>query len=165
MLSGMVFRSERLGDEARIRAVLESAFPGPGEADLVERLRVDGDAAISMVAADGSDIVGHLMLSRMRAPFPALGLAPVAVRPDRQRRGIGSRLVRAALAEAATGAWRAVFVLGDPAWYGGFGFDPRLAADFGSPYAGRHFMVLSLGGPLPMRCGAVDYPPAFQRLE
>ncbi len=157
--------TEQACDEAAVRAVLEAAFPGPGEADLVERLRGDGDAVLALVAAEGADIVGHLMLSRMRAPFPALGLAPVAARPDRQWRGIGSRLVQAALAEAATGDWRAVFVLGAPRWYGRFGFDPRLAAGFASAHAGPHFMALALGGPLPERRGAVDYPPAFRRLS
>jgi putative acetyltransferase len=54
--------------------------------------------------------------------------------------------------------------LGDGAFYGRFGFRPELAAGFGTPYAGPHFMALALNGELPAKDGPVDYAPAFERL-
>lgn len=153
-----MIRPEAPGDAAAVSALLTRAFGGPAEADLVDRLRADGDAAISLVA-DRGGVCGHVLLSPMVAPFPALALAPLAVAPERQRQGIGAALVTAALAAAAE--WRAVFVLGDPAYYGRFGFDAALAAGFDSPYAGPHLMVRPLGGPLPARAGAIRHAPAF----
>ncbi|QCI66943.1 GNAT family N-acetyltransferase [Phreatobacter stygius] len=160
----MIIRPEQPADAAAIRRVLEAAFPGPDEANLVEELRADGDAVIALVSVDAADIVGHVMFSPMAAPFRALGLGPVAVAPDRQRSGIGDSLIRQGLAEAKAADWQGVFVLGDPAYYRRFGFDPALAQGFASPYAGPHLMALALGGPLPATNGRVDYAPAFGRL-
>jgi putative acetyltransferase len=101
----------------------------------------------------------------MAAPFRALGLGPIAVRPDRQRRGIARRLIEAGLARAAADGWQAVFLLGNPAFYERFGFSVALAAGFSSPYVGPHFMVRPLGDePLPTLAGRVEYAPAFGRL-
>lgn len=157
----MIVRDEHPGDCADIHRVVTAAFGRDDEARLVDRLRDGGGGVISLVACEGPRIVGHAMLSRMAAPFPALGLAPVSVAPARQRRGIGSALVRRALGQAAEAGWRGVFVLGDPAWYRRFGFDPALAGGFSCPYAGPHLMALALAGRLPVRHGAVDYAPAF----
>ena len=81
-------------------------------------------------------VVGHVLLSRLVSPPGALALAPLAVLPDRQRRGVGSALVRAALARAREGGGAAAFVLGDPAYYGRFGFSAEAARGYASPYAG-----------------------------
>lgn len=89
----MVIRNEKPRD----RAVIEAAFARPEEADLVDRLREDGDREVALVAVEGCRIVGYVLFSRMRAPFRALGLAPVAVVPDRQRSGGGSGLIHAGL--------------------------------------------------------------------
>lgn len=160
----MHLRDEQPADRAAIRAVVEAAFGQAAEADLVDRLRQDGDGAISLVAVERDVVIGHVLLSRMQAPFPALGLAPVSVRPDQQRAGVGSALVVEATARARAGGWEAVFVLGDPAFYRRFGFDPQAARGFGSPYAGPHLMVLALSGRLPVAAGRVDYAPAFAAL-
>lgn len=98
----------------------------------------------------------------MTAPFPALGLAPVSVAPSHQRNGIGAALIRAAIT-AATDA-RAIFVLGEPDYYGRFDFDAACARDFASPYAGPYLQVLALGGPLPVTTGRIDHAPAFADL-
>jgi putative acetyltransferase len=160
----MILRDELPADHAAIWQVVHAAFGSAGEADLVDRLRADGDVAVSLVAVEGEAIVGHVLLSRMQAPFRALGLAPVSVRPDRQRSGVGSALVREALARAKAEGFEAVFVLGDPAYYGRFGFDPATAQGFASPYAGPHLMAVALTGPLPVTSGRVDYAPAFAAL-
>lgn len=147
-----------------MRNVIAAAFGRPDEARLVDRLRADGDSVISLVAFDQNEIIGHVLFSRLATPFPALALGPASVAPDRQRKGIGSRLIRAGLERAAKGAWRAVFVLGDPRYYRRFGFDPPLAASFTCRYAGPHLMALPLGGALTRTGGVIEYAAAFASL-
>jgi putative acetyltransferase len=97
----------------------------------------------------------------MRAPFRALGLAPVAVLPEHQRKGFGSVLIREGLKQARLEGWEAVFVVGEPAYYERFGFDVGRAEGFTSPYAGPYLMVLPLSGNLPAHSGSIDYPAPF----
>jgi len=160
----MILREEQPADGAAIRAIVEAAFGQPDEADLVDRLRAAGDSVIALVAEDAGRIVGHVVFSRMEAPFRALGLAPVSVAPDRQKAGIGGRLIRDGLERARQQGWQGVFVLGDPAYYCRFGFNATLAQGFASPYAGPYLMALALAGPLPASKGRVDYAPAFGAL-
>ncbi len=156
----MRIRAEQPTDKAAIHAVVAAAFGQKDEADLVDALRDAGDAVVSLVAMEDDRIIGHVMLSAMRAPFRALGLAPVSVEPGRQSVGLGSALIKAAIRVAREAGYAAIFVLGDQAYYGRFGFDVEAAAGFASPYAGHHFAVLALE-PLPATEGAVDYAPAF----
>jgi putative acetyltransferase len=100
----------------------------------------------------------------MKAPFAALGLAPVAVAEDWRRRGIAARLIERGLTKAREEGWDAVFVLGEPRYYSRFGFSAGLAAGFSSPYAGPRFMALALQDKLPSWVGSVDYAPAFSAL-
>jgi putative acetyltransferase len=156
-------RAETPADRVAVHAVVASAFGQPDEADLVEQLHADGAVFVSLVAEEGGAVVGHVMLSGMQAPFRALGLAPVSVIPGRQGIGVGSALVREAIRMAREAGYAAIFVLGDQAYYGRFGFDMAAARGFASPYAGDHFAVLALE-PLPTTTGAVDYAPAFAAL-
>ena len=158
-------RDEQPKDIAAIRAVVEAAFPLPVEADLVDQLRADGDSVISLVAVDDGQVAGHILFSKLTAPFRALGLAPVSVLPERQNAGIGSRLIRTGLERAALAGWRGVFVLGEPEYYGRFGFDAEAAKGFTSPYAGPYFMALPLNGELPATEGEIGHAPAFAALE
>lgn len=164
----MLIRDEQPGDISAIRQVVEAAFGQAQEAELVDQLRADGDSVISLVAIEDEAVVGHVMFSRMTAPFKALGLAPVSVLPRWQGQGIGSALIRTGLkraaAEAGSKSWQAVFVLGDPAYYRRFGFDPAQASGFISPYAGPHLMVLALKDEVLAREGRIDYAPAFAML-
>ena len=162
-MTSIAIRTETPADRDGIRAVVVDAFGQPDEADLVERLHADGDAVVSLVAVEGADVIAHVMLSRMRAPFRAVGLAPVSVAPARQRKGVGSALIREAIRLAREAGYAAIFVLGDQDYYGRFGFDVEAARGFASPYAGDHFAVLELE-PLSVREGAVDYAPAFAAL-
>ena len=86
----MIIRGEKPADSAAIHELVAAAFQRPDEVVLVDRLRSDGECVISLVAVDGDEIVGYVLLSRMAAPFRALGLGPVSVKPNRQRAGIGS---------------------------------------------------------------------------
>jgi putative acetyltransferase len=163
-------RLEQAGDAAAVRAVLADAFGGPAEADLVDRLRTNDDLVLALVAeVDDRGVVGHIGFPRLTvgAPgggsAPAVGLAPLAVTIDLWNRGIGGALVRRGLALLAERGEQLVFVLGDPAYYGRFGFHAAAAASFVSPYSGPHFMALRLAQTAPSD-GTVRYPSAFAEL-
>jgi putative acetyltransferase len=164
MSESATLRDETAEDHSAIGELLTAAFQRSSEADLVDALRKKGDLVLGCVAAIDGLVVGYAALSRMKAPFPALGLGPVAVAAAYRRKGVASALLRRSLASVSKDCWRAVFVLGDGALYGRFGFQPELAAGFSSPYAGPHFMALALNGALPATEGSVDYAPAFDRL-
>ena len=162
----MIVRLETPGDVTAIRIVEEVAFGRRDEARLVDDLRSGGDALFSLVAVDEGIIAGHAMFSRMKAPFPALALGPVAVLPEYRRTGVASQLIREGIARGEAAGWMAIFVLGDPAFYRHFGFDVGKARGFTSPYAGPHLMVLPIGdSELPITAGPIEYAPAFASLE
>jgi putative acetyltransferase len=161
----MIIRDARPEDGAAIREVVTRAFGREEEAGLVDGLVRDRDAEIALVVESRGVLVGHVLLSRMTAPFRALALAPVSVSPPHQSRGVGSTMVREAIDAARAAGWEAIFVLGAPAYYTRFGFDLALAAGFASPYAGPHFMALALQGPLPVLTGELRHARAFADLE
>jgi len=123
----VTIRPEHPGDYAAVRRVHEAAFPSPAEADLVERLRDGGKAAVSLVAQDETGIVGHIVFSPVSFDPPVtvlgLGLAPMAVLPGNEKHGVGRRLVQNGLAECHALGACLVVVLGDPPYYGRFGFE------------------------------------------
>lgn len=159
----MIVRDAQPDDREDLYALVAAAFGQVEEAELVQALHRDGDAAVSLVAEEDGALLGHVLLSPLSAPFPALALAPLSVVPARQGEGIGSTLTREALARARDLGFVAVFVLGDPAYYGRFGFEAEAAEGFSSPYAGEHFMALALK-PLPTLSGALGHAPAFAAL-
>jgi putative acetyltransferase len=161
-------RPEAPADAPAIRRVLEAAFPTPDEARLVELLRAAGHLLISLVAEEDEVIVGHIAFSPVGIDDAAgeeagVGLAPLAVLPDHQRRGIGSRLVRDGLAACERAGYGFVVVLGEPAFYRRFGFDRADRRGLGNEYgADEHFMALELrGGAIPEGGGMVRYGPEF----
>lgn len=160
----IIICDERADDIAAIHEIVAAAFERDDEASLVDALRNAGDAVISLVAEEQRRVVGHITLSTMSAPFAALALAPVSVVPERQREGIGSALIREAIMRARRHC-DAVFVLGDPHFYGRFGFDVRMASGYTSPYAGPHFMVIALGDTLPAPSGTLLHAAAFTALR
>ena len=158
-------------DSQAIAALLTAAFPTDAEARLVERLVSDGDAAVSLVALAGGEVVGSVVLSRMDVAadgkqLDALGLAPVAVLPHYQRRGIGSLLIRAAIDEARSLGTDIIFLLGEPEYYARFGFSVDAAKPFRSPYSGPYFQALALrSGDQPPSSGTAEYASAFALLS
>ena len=159
----IVVRAEALGDAQGIGSVHLTAFPTADEARLVDRLRADGDCEISLLAIEGTMVVGHVAFSKMQAPFRALSLGPVAVLPQLQRSGIGGALIREGLQQARDAGWQGVFVLGNPFYYERFGFSVSEAAGFSSFYAGPYFMLAPLED-IQVREGRVEYAPAFAAL-
>ena len=161
----IVIRPERAGDEWAIGQLLDAAFAGPEEGQLVGRLRAHGDLVLALVAFDGTRIAGYVAWPRLwietpRDQYKAIALAPLAVDPARQRRGIGLALVHEGLAQLRARGESIVFVLGDPVYYRRFGFSPGAASGYGSTYSGAHFMALALSE-TPAPPGRVRYPAAF----
>ena len=163
----MEIRGRTAADDAAIRQLNDDTFGGHYESRLIEDLRAAGLDAVELVAVENDDIVGHILFSVLattidRQTVPALALAPMAVRPDRQRRGIGSALVRAGLDLARDRDWRAIIVLGHKGYYPRFGFSAALARPLEAPFSGDAFMALELApDALRGEKGRVTYPPAF----
>lgn len=163
----MLVRGEVRGDHASIRTLNRMAFGSDYESALIDRLRADELAAVSLVAVDQDAIVGHIMFSALAVSMDgwavrSAALAPMAVTPARQRQGVGSALVRQGLEAVAAQGYEAVFVLGHPAYYPRFGFNAALAGKLSSPYASDAFMAMELV-PDALRgdVGHVTYPDAF----
>lgn len=161
-------RPQTAADDDAVRRLNSSVFPTPAEADLVERLRAEAEPVISLVADDDGAIVGHILFSPVTltadSSFLALGLAPMAVLPGRQRQGIGSSLLRIGLDECSKLGCRAVFVLGHADYYPRFGFVPAsrfgIASQFEVP--DEVFMALELEpGALAGKAGEMRYHAAF----
>ncbi len=161
----MIIRDEALGDQPAIHEVHARAFRGPAEAKLVDNLRQSGDVVISLLAAGGDRSLGHILLSKLRAPMRALALGPVAVLPDFQRQGIGSALIREGLERARHDGWEAVFVLGDAGYYSRFGFSVEAALGYLSPYSGEHLLMMALGPRDIPSAGQLVYPAPFELLD
>lgn len=174
----VTIRAERPEDVAAIADVVTRAFGQPDEAKLVERIRAADrfDPSLSLVAATRADdaledsIVGHILFSPIvidrggGGRVDALSLAPMAVAPEYQNRGIGTRLVHAGLEAARSTGHRIAIVLGHDHYYPRFGFIPasrhNILPPFDAPDAA--FMALALQpGSLDHAAGVVRYPAAF----
>jgi putative acetyltransferase len=159
----VIIRPAAPDDYAGIHAAVEAAFGQPDEADLIDRLRADGDALVELVAEVSGQIVGHILFSPMQAEPAArfAALAPLAVIPGLQKDGIGSALGFAGIEACRMAGVEAVIVLGHPAYYPRFGFSAEAAKSVKAPFSGPSFMALAL------RPGALDkphtvrYAPAF----
>lgn len=167
MSAAPIIRAETPDDHAAIARVNDAAFGGADESALIARLRDQGLVAHSLVATRDDRVIGHILMSALPTivdgrDIRALALAPVAVTPGDQRRGVGAALIRAAIAAARADNWQAIIVLGHPAYYPRFGFSAALAAKLQSPFSGPAFMALELqNGALAGSRGQVKYPAAF----
>lgn len=165
----LTVRPERRSDTAAIRSVHTAAFGHELEAVLVDALR-DGPSwnpALSLVAELSSEVVGHVLVSDVVcAGRPVLALAPLAVRPDSQRQGIGTALVAAAVEAARATDRGLLLVLGDPAYYARFGFRPSSELGITNPFgaSSSHYGVLPLPAYSPELRGLVEYPSPFASL-
>jgi putative acetyltransferase len=168
-----LLRSAREQDLGALRLLHEAAFGQPAEAGLVAALIAGNHERVSLVAEAANRVVGHVLLTELRltsSPCPpdllalrALSLAPLAVLPEYQRQGIGSRLVQTALEQAREQGWRLVFVVGAPEYYGRCGFRADLAAPFECVYAGPAFMAIALHADAAVE-GTLEYPAPFAAL-
>lgn len=158
---------ESPADVEAIRQVNRLAFGQDEEARLVDALRDGGFVQVSLVAEREGQVVGHILFSDLpiitdSGTVAALALAPMAVLPDFQRKGIGSELVRRGLDACGKQGHRIVIVLGHPEFYRRFGFSSDLARPLQSPFSGASWMARELApGALDGVAGHVEYPPPF----
>ena len=143
-----MIRDRQPADDEAIRRLNDAAFGGTYESQLVADLRAKRLAAIELVSVDGTDVIGHILMSTLDVtvdgkPVRSLALAPMSVQPGRQRQGIGSALVHGALGRAQQQGWQAVIVLGHPGFYPRFGFSAAFARPLASPFSGDAFMALA----------------------
>jgi putative acetyltransferase len=165
----MIIRPEKPGDEAAIGQVVAAALARQQEAELVTRLRDNGDLVLSLVGEDDGKIIGTVAFSRVWIEHdgvrtPGISLAPVAVLPERQRNGTARALIGAGHLRLKMLGEKIVFVLGDPDYYKRFGFSPELARAFSCVYQGDYLQALRLSQDAPTT-GEVIYSPAFSGVE
>jgi putative acetyltransferase len=166
----MRIRAEAPPDFARVQEINRIAFGGDAEARLVGLLREQAAPAVSLVADDDGNVVGHILFTPVSVPGIeglAMGLAPMAVTPLRQRGGIGTALVEAGLERCKELGAVAVVVLGHPEFYPKFGFAPAerfgLKCEYDVP--AEAFMAIELHAhALRGASGTVKYHAAFSQL-
>jgi putative acetyltransferase len=162
----MFIRDEAPADIAAIRTVVIEAFENMPrstltEAAIIDRLRSADALAVSLVALDSAGLVGHVAFSPVlisRRQVDWYGLGPLAVRPDRQRRGIGDALVRSGLKRLQSLGAGGCVLVGEPEYYERFGFRASAQLRFaGVPP--QYFLVLPFGEQVAE--GDVQYHAAF----
>jgi putative acetyltransferase len=175
LTSDLLIRPERVADHAAIEEVVRAAFAGhPDDVALfVERIRASEHFVpeLALVAEDASGVIGHVMLSwvglKSRWRDKILNLTPMSVRPDRQRRGVGTRLIHDVLNRAEAAREPAVMVEGIAQYYPRFGFERASQLGFIAPHPkipDEAFMVKRLSMYRPGLAGRIEYPAAFDVL-
>lgn len=169
----ILIRPETTADFVAIHELNKTAFGQDNEAKLVDLLR-QSDAFIpglSLVAMLDNDIVGHILFTKIKIKgeqgniFNSLALAPMAVQPTLQNRGIGGQLIRHGLKTAKALGYQSVIVLGHEHYYPKFGFVPaekwQIKAPFDVPsnvFMGIELVKDGLKG----ISGTVEYPKEFE---
>jgi NAD(P)H dehydrogenase (quinone) len=163
-----LIRNEEEKDRAAVHALNVVAFETPTEANLVDALRQKARPVVSLVAQVNQTVVGHIMFSPVKlsghSELIIMGLAPMAVEPEHQRKGIGSALVRAGVEQCKKLGCGAVVVLGHPEYYPRFGFAPSASFGISCEYdvPEEVFMAIELQpGFLDGVPGKVKYHAAF----
>lgn len=163
----VTIRSERRGDEAVIAEITREAFQDRDyssgtEHFIIDALRRKGALTISLVAELDGAVIGHIAFSPVEISDCSkdwYGLGPIAVKPELQRHGIGQALVRSGLAELRKLRAQGCVLVGDPGFYGRFGFQRNegIILD-GAPQ--EYFLSLALGAE--SASGRVMYHHAFE---
>jgi len=168
----MIIRPEKTDDIVRIREINISAFGNETEADLVDALRKSGISLISLVAEKNKNVIGHIMFSPVTinngcSSISAAALAPMAVLPKFQGKGVGSMLVKKGLEQCKQAGYSAVVVLGHPEYYPKFGFVPSVTYSIKSEFnvPDEVFMIKELTEGALRNChGTVKYHKVFMTL-
>jgi putative acetyltransferase len=158
-------RNEESNDIEQVRAILRAAFPTDTESKLVDALRENGKAIISLVAANRDAVTGHILFSPVSTTPPSdakgIGLAPLAVRPDVQSLGIGSQLIREGLHLCKKLGYDYCVVLGSPEYYPRFGFEKASSLGLRNEYGvDDEFMIIRFTG-RELAQGLVTYVSEF----
>lgn len=163
-MSMMSIRAATPKDREAIRLVEEHAFGQQTEAGLVDALVDSGDTVLELVAEEDGQVVGHILFSRLYVDhggrrFPAVALAPLAVEPSFHGTGIGGALVREAHVRLKQAGEKLSIVLGEPDYYGRFGYAHERAAKFESDYQCDALQAVAWGDA--PESGKLVYAPAF----
>jgi putative acetyltransferase len=166
----MLVRPEKPEDLSEIRKIIELAFGQAAEADLVDALRRNGKAFLSLVAEREGAVIGHILFSAVNfetteKQVSGQGLAPMAVLPEAQNQGVGSALVNEGLERCRRAGVAYVVVLGHPSYYPRFGFQPASRFGIRSEYeaADEAFMLIELQSRALEGCaGIVKYQAEFE---
>lgn len=166
----MQVRPEKPEDQAAIWALNKRAFGTAAESNLITALREEARPVISLVAEKDGEILGHIMFSPVALPgqpeVRIMALAPMAVLPERQRKGIGSALVRAGVRACKELGAGAIVLVGHPEYYPRFGFRPAASFGISCEYevSEEAFMLLELRpGYMAGVSGEVKYHAAFNK--
>lgn len=170
--AGIVIAEEAPQDVEGIRQVNLAAFKGDYEAEVVDRLRLNCSEILSLVAKEGEQVVGHILFSPAHIvqnqgwTIKGMGLAPLALCPDEQGRGIGSALCQEGMQRMAQAGYPFVIVLGHPGYYPRFGFTTASAYGISSAFENvpdEAFMicVLDQQGMQGVK-GVAHYRPEFE---
>lgn len=166
----LTIRNEQAEDIQRIATLTAAAFKQAEHSShtehfIVDALRRAGQLTVSLVAVENGEILGHVAISPVTVSSGATdwhGLGPISVLPNRQGQGIGSRLMKAALAELQGKGAAGCVVLGEPGYYARFGFKAHPGLELpGVPQ--EYFQALSFNGHWPT--GTVQYHKSFDAVE
>lgn len=160
-------REETPADRAAIHALTEAAFQNAPHTShteqwIVDALREAGALAISLIAEDEREIVGHVAVSPVALSDGStgwFGLGPISVAPARQKQGIGATLMKLALDMLRARGAAGCVVLGDPAYYARFGFTPEPTLVLPGVPA-EYFQALAMRDEVP--AAQVRYHTAFE---
>ena len=163
-MSMMSIRTATARDREAIRLVEEHAFGQKMEAGLVDALVDSGDTVLELVAEEEGQVVGHILFSRLYVEhggkrFAAVALAPLAVEPSFHGAGIGGALIREAHVRLKQAGEKLSIVLGEPAYYGRFGYTHERARRFDSDYQCEALQAVAWGEA--PESGKLVYAPAF----
>lgn len=167
----MNIRREQQSDRLAVHAINAAAFETQAEADLVDALRSQANPIVSLVAEIEGRLIGHIMFSPAilsgHPDLTIMGLAPMAVVPEHQRKGIGSALIYAGIEACKQLNADAVIVLGHPDYYPKFEFVAASQFGIDSQYdvPDEVFMAMELNkNALAGRSGTISYHSAFAEL-
>ncbi|MET3645791.1 GNAT family N-acetyltransferase [Phyllobacterium ifriqiyense] len=164
-MSDVTVQTTSPDDYPEVANLVERAFGGTGEVELISRLRENNDVLLELVARKNGILTGHILFSRVKITgknHDAVALAPLAVLPEFQKQGVGSLLIQTAHTKLVAAGETLSLVLGDPAYYGRFGYEHLRAAGFESAYQGKYLQALAFADA--PSTGVLQYAPAFGAL-
>jgi putative acetyltransferase len=160
-----ILREARKGDFAGASELLSASFGGGAEAEVVKDLRKDGDMLVEYVAEDAKGLAGYIAFFRIDMDPPAnmkvAGLGPLAVREDKQGKGLATKLIEMGLQRMQRDGIGFVAVLGAAAVYAPHGFAPEPAEALECRFAGPHLLGLPFSARMARPVGEARYPKAF----
>lgn len=167
----MIIRTEEEKDRDAVYRINTMAFESPAEASLVNLLREQAEPYLALVAEIDQKVVGHIVFTPVtlndHSSLKIMGLGPMAVLPEFQRRGVGSELVRKGMDQCELLGADGIIVLGHAEYYPRFGFTPASGFGITSTYdvPDEVFMAMELKpGALQGKSGPANYHPAFSQI-